>query len=268
MLKSVNDINNFKLKFFNKLLKIRGNNPLFDKFLLNIPLANTGYVIGGFLRDIVNNRESRDIDIVFDISQEKLIGFLESSGLTYKVNRMSGVKILLKEFEADIWTINNNWAFKNKVVKKNDNNILESLANGCFYNYDSLVINIRKGTVSVKNYNDFVNSNQLDILRKADAYKNRNPTWEANILRALYIKKLYNVNFSENCLSYLARKVLELNTCFEDPAMRINDIKSKYDKYSNLLSDQEIFDGISQLCYEFGSLSRKNIDQNQMSLNL
>ena len=266
MLKSINDVNSFKRKFFNKLLKIRDSNPIFNEFLLSILVENTGYVVGGFLRDIINNRESRDIDIVFDISQEKLIALLEVSNLSYKVNRMSGVKILLNEFEADIWTIKNNWAFKSKVVKKNDEYILESLADGCFYNYDSLVINIHKGTVNVKNYNCFVDSKKLDILRKADVYKNRNPTWEANILRALYIKKLYNVDFSDNCLTYLARKVLELNTSFDDPTIRINTIKAKYDKYSNMLSDQEIFDGISQVCYEFGSLIKT--DKNQTSLFL
>lgn len=268
MLKSINDINSFKRKFFNKLWALRIANPVFDEFLLNMLIENTAYVIGGFLRDIANGRESRDIDIVFDVSQEKLIRILEESKLTYKVNRMLGVKILLNEFEADIWTIKNNWAFKSKVIKKNDEYILESLANGCFYNYDSLIINIHKGIINVKNYNDCANYNKLDILRKVEVYKNRNPTIEANIIRALYIQKLHNIKFSDNCLIYLVRRILQLKDDFEDPIGRINFVKVKYDKYSKLLNDQEIADSISKLFLEFSILNKRNIIKNQTLLDI
>mgnify|MGYP002790647147 CR=1 FL=1 len=79
MLKPINNIIKYKQSFFEKLNKLKDANPLFDVFLGKIFIEDNGYVVGGFLRDIILNRESRDIDIVFSIDQNKLLTYLKES---------------------------------------------------------------------------------------------------------------------------------------------------------------------------------------------
>lgn len=268
MLKPARDITKIKLMVYTKFWSLRNENPLFNHFISNIRPEHQIYIIGGFLRDTINGQQSRDIDMVFDISQEKLLAALDASGLNYKTNRMAGIKIHLKDFEADIWTVKNNWAFKSKVVKKNDNYILDSLADGCFYNYDSLVMNLNSGNARVKNYNECVLLRQLDILKKRDVYKERNPTIEANILRAIYINKLFNIEFSDNCLSYLATKALKINSNIDEAAKQINSVKNKYPKYLRTLKDQDVVRRLKKIVVTFDKLNKEGLNKSQTSLNL
>lgn len=268
MLKPERDIEKFKLKVYTKFWSLQNENPLFNNFISNIRKDHQIYIVGGFLRDTINKFQSRDIDMVFDIGQEELFSALSDSGLAYKINRMFGAKVELKDFEADIWTIKNNWAFKSKVIKKNDDRILDSIADGCFFNYDSLVLNVNSGNARIKNYNDCVISKKLDILKKSDVYKERNPTGEANILRALYIKKLFNIEFSDNCLYYLARKVLKIDSNLDEASKKINLVKNKYPKYQLNLDDRDVNTSLSEILKAFDTLNKKGFDESQISLHL
>lgn len=268
MLKPVKDIAKLKLMFFTKFWSLQNENPLFMQLLSKIREDHNVYVVGGFIRDIINNRQSRDIDMVFDITQEKLMSALEDSNLSYKINRMSGVKILLNNFEADMWTLKNNWAFKSKVIKRNEDKILDNIADGCFYNYDSLVIDINSGNLRAKYYNECVVNKKLDILKKSIIYKERNPTVAANILRALYLNKLHDIGYSDNCMVYIAKKTLKVSSNFNESVKQINLVKTKYPKYSNVLSDEEVFQELSNLLRKFDALNKIGMDNSQISLNL
>lgn len=270
MLKPITDVGHLKLKFFAKFWALQKENPKFNIFLTSIRNSHDGYVLGGFLRDIINGNKSRDIDLVFNITQEQLIDALTNSGLEFRINRMSGIKVILNNFEADIWTIKNNWAFKSKVIKIKDDRILDNIADGCFYNYDSLVMNINNGNARVKHYNDCVILKKLDILKKRPVYKERNPTVEANILRALFLNKVYNIDYSDNCISYLAKKLMKLNSDIELAAKKINLVKQKYPKYTAALSEQVTLEMLISLLKRFDELNKAgtNFSQTALDLNL
>ena len=208
----------------------------------------TAYVVGGFIRDSINNKKSRDLDMITSIPHSQLNELLESSKLKYTVNRMLGIKINLNNFEVDIWSIDNNWAFRDSVVKRNDDYILDNISDGCFYNYDGLVINIHTNNFRCNHYNDFVKNRKLDIIQKNDTYKSKNPTIEANILRAIYLNEIYGVDITPNCMSYLVKMISNISENYSIEE-RLNLYLNKYEKYNKALSIEYVLETIKLIKY-------------------
>lgn len=207
MLHQITDYSLFKEKFLQKFNLVLSENPQV-KEIFSILLQNgTAFIIGGFLRDIANDEKSRDIDVMFSVSAHEIQQVIIESHLNYTVNRFGGVKILSNNFQFDLWSIDNNWYFKEKLIKTKKLNNVDNIASGLFYNYDSLVIDIQSLKMSVRYYNRCVKKNVLDINRKNKDYKKQNPTVEANIIRAFFLKEQFNLSFSDDCADYLIRRI-------------------------------------------------------------
>lgn len=217
--------------------------PVLKKIIYEIFNYGTAYVVGGYFRDFLNNKESRDIDIIVDVKDIKLIDIIKNIGCKYSQNRHKGIKIDLGETVVDLWSLENNWAFKNGLVKLNDNDKLRSIAKGCFFNYDSLVINLKDYKYNMEYFNDFLNNRELDILQKTNRYKNLNPTTEANIVRAFYIKEKCNIRFSNNLMKYIITRTIVLAD--KDGLSGFFDIKNNYEKYQDLDNAKLLKDLIS-----------------------
>lgn len=213
------------------------------------------YVVGGFFRDFLTNKQSRDIDVIVDIPNDILIDIIKNNNLEYSTNRHGGIKIIKDLYNIDIWTIENNWAFKNKLVKLNEDDKLKSIANGCFYNYDSLVINLSKFSYNIQNFSNFFESNRLDILQTTPKYKNLNPSIEANILRAIYLQKLYGSVVSNNTYYYLYNKVGYLKDKKIDVINHLLKTKAEYKKYE-FISKNDLIDFINKI-YEEGNPNKQ-----------
>jgi hypothetical protein len=222
-----------KEKIIQRLFYVLKENHELQELLYNLFVEGTAFIVGGFIRDAILNKISRDLDIVVTSSHAKLSDLIFSSGLSFKENRFNGFKIFINDWEIDIWSIEDNWAFRTNVVSKNENKLLESIAKGCFYNYDSLVMNINSAKINIKHYNKFLETNTLDIIQKRTLYKKLNPSIEANILRAFYIKNLYNVSFSCNCQSYLSSRIGYLNDKYGSAIERLLIVKYSYPKYDS-----------------------------------
>ncbi|GHT23277.1 hypothetical protein AGMMS4957_14610 [Bacteroidia bacterium] len=230
---------NFKERF-NLLLK---KEKVFNDLMRELKNSDSqAYVVGGFFRDVIcDKKESRDIDIIVDIidGNTRLLEIVQSLNCDFTTNRHGGIKISLNKITVDLWSIENNWAFKENLVKLNENYKLNSIAKGCFFNYDSLVINLHDFSYSLKYYNDFQKSKTLDIIKKSPSYKNLNPTTEANIIRAIYIKHVCNSDYSEDTMDYIVKKLGELRDKYDNYIQRILEVKSNYPKYGQL-SDTDI----------------------------
>jgi len=248
MLRVVEDINQYKELFARKFQIVLADNPKFRSFIYEAFIYGTAYVVGGYLRDILMHKESRDIDIILTIPNNKIIEILKNSHLEFNINRLSGIKIKLNKIDADIWSIDNNWAFANNLVKRNDDYILKNIANGSFYNYDSLVLNVHSRNFNFNNYNDFVKTKTLDIIQKLDSYKLLNPTIEANILRAFYLRKVFNIDYSNNCNNYLISRIGFLKDKYGSTVDRLLELKKKYVKYDSIINKKDIIDTIDY-CY-------------------
>jgi hypothetical protein len=248
MLNVIEDKILFKKLFAARFREVLNEHSEFNKFILNLFVHGTAYVVGGFVRDSINNKKSRDLDMIASVSHKQLEYLLKDSKLNYSINRMLGIKIELNNFEVDIWSIDNNWAFRDAVVKRNEDYILDNISDGCFYNYDGLVINIHTNNFRSNHYNDFVNNNQLDIIQKSKSYKSKNPTVEANVLRAIYLNEMFGVNITPNCMSYLVKMFSNVseNHVLKD---RLNLYLNKYEKYKKVLSIEDVMDAIKLIKY-------------------
>lgn len=248
MLKLIEDSKEFKKQFYRKFRAVLNSHTIFKSFFYELSVESKIYVVGGFVRDTINSKESRDLDMMVSISHTRLEELLKNSKLDYKINRMLGVKILLENFEVDIWSIEHNWAFRDSVVKLNDNFILENISDGAFYNYDGLVINVHSLNYRVNHYNDFVKHRRLDIIQKRVIYKKRNPTIESNILRAIYLNEVYGVDFSINSMTYLIKMIENISENF-DLKERLSLYLLKYEKYQKILTIDKVMDIINVMKY-------------------
>lgn len=214
--------------------------------LYQILAEGTAYMIGGYVRDVFEGVASRDLDIVVDINKERLREIVDSDSCIKQFNRFGGVKLKLSNLDVDVWSFDSNWAFKNKLVKLNENEKLNSLAKGCFYNYDALVVNVSKFTYNTKYYEAFIDERRLDILQKRSVYKNLNPTIEANILRAIFINKKYEIQFTSHLKEYLYQKMLSLNDIYGDAVSRLLFVRETYPKYTSV-SKEDIVSAYEKL---------------------
>ncbi|NOU19291.1 MAG: hypothetical protein HOO91_17170 [Bacteroidales bacterium] len=236
-----------KDKFNLSFSELLNNNSSLKYLLYEIFVYGSAYIVGGYLRDLINDKSSRDIDIIIDLKHEKLLELLRDSNSIYAINRHNGIKIQYKNVEVDMWSIENNWAFKNNLVKLNDEKKLNSIAKGCFYNFDALVINLHTSNLDIKYYNDFIKNNCLEILQSSPLYKNLNPTTEANILRAFYLRKLYNIDYSSNTKQYLIKKIGNIRDRNKNSINKLLETKLKYPKYDNTLSNDDLYFYINEL---------------------
>ena len=213
--------------------------PILRGIIFDVLLKGRAYIVGGFVRDVINDRENRDLDIIIDIPPKELKGILENYNCEECINRLGGAKLKLQNVEVDVWSIDNNWAFANNLVKLNDNDKLNSIAKGCFYNYDALVVSVPKFMYNIRYYNEFFDKKELNILQKNSLYKKLNPTVEANIIRAVYIKKLYNIDFSDNLKDYMINEILTLRDKYDGVVQHLLSIKSLYQKY-DIITETDI----------------------------
>jgi len=252
------DLNDIKKPFFNHF-KEQMKHENFLHFFYEVFMLGSVYVVGGYLRDFLNNRPSRDIDVIVDIEKESLIKILSDFDFEYSINRHGGVKVKLKSIEADIWTISSNWAFKNELVKLNEEDKLNSIAKGCFYNYDSLVINLNKLHLNLRYYKEFLESNKLNILQESPPYKLKNPSIEANILRAIYLRELFNCELTENTSHYLSKRIGYLEDNYKNAIERLLSIKEAYPKY-HFIEKHHISRFIKYLNTDFNNKNQLTFD--------
>lgn len=255
MLKPISDYYLFKLNFKKEFYSFLEAYPAFKFFLYESLVEGTAYIVGGYLRDIANGKTSRDLDIIFNLPSNRLTTILTNSKLKFKINRMGGVKINLYDYQVDLWNFENNWSFRNKLVKLNEQYIVENIAEGCFYNFDSIVININNLELCSKYYNECIEKRELDIIQKNDNYKKLNPTIEANILRAIFLHVKYDLQYSKNCKDYLSRRLFHLKYQYQEFANHIIAIKRKYTKYDYELSDEVLIDNIKSIINDSSQLS-------------
>lgn len=254
----LNDINGIKKAFFYHFTEqMKREN--FLHFFYEVFTSGSAYIVGGYLRDFLNNKPSRDIDIIVDIEVELLIKILYDLNFDYSINRHGGVKIKLKTIEADVWTISNNWAFKNELVKLNEEDKLNSIAKGCFYNYDSLVINVNKLNINLRNYKDFLESKKLNILQESSYYKLKNPSMEANILRAIYLREIYDCDLTENTSHYIIKRLGYIGDNHKNVIERLLYIKNSYPKYE-FIKEYHILKFIKYLSTDFNSKNQLSFD--------
>jgi hypothetical protein len=248
-LRPIINIDFFKDEVRTGVSNLRVMNKSFNDLYVNLLKVGELFVIGGFLRNIANDKKNfRDIDLITTISTEKLVELIQFINLEYKINRLGGIKIEAEHTSIDVWSISTNWSFNKNRIKLDFNKtyrgdiLLKKIADGSFFNFDSLVMDLRNFNCSVSNYNSFVENKRLDILRKSGKYKYQNPTREGNILRAYFLYKKYNIELSEDTKAYILNELENIKSLnFKDGLESVLKKSQDYiGKYKGLISEDEL----------------------------
>lgn len=167
------------------------------------------YIIGGAVRDIIiKNKEPRDLDIIIDCKTEDEYEIEHAlQDIVYKKNRFGGYKIKLDNLEIDLWSTDNNWAFKENILENKEDNIQRST----FLDFDSPVYDLLNDSLRVDYFNSAMISSKIDITLN-EKYLMRNPTPEINILRMFIIKQDWNLMFSDLVEEYIKYNI----ECWEE----------------------------------------------------
>lgn len=153
-------------------------------------------LVGGAIRDFAYLRTPRDIDIIVDSKESDFDDALKS--FENRKNRFGGYKVFLDEIEFDIWGINHNWAFKEKILDTQ----FENISKGTFYNFDALAFNINTSNLDADVFVKSMKEKTLEITLQ-DEYIEQNPTPEVNIVRAFIIHKYWGLRFSNKVINYI-----------------------------------------------------------------
>lgn len=168
-----------------------------DNFFNKLETYGNIIIIGGSIRDIVlNGKDPRDIDIILDSEAIQIDDVFE--GMEYTQNRFGGYKAVYNQQEFDVWSIINNWAFKTKILDAT----IENIPKGCFFNLDATYFNLSTGLGDAQYFSEALYRKQLDIVLD-DEHIYTNPFPEINIVRAIVLKKEYNVTYSKKVETYI-----------------------------------------------------------------
>lgn len=190
------------------------------------------YLIGGVLREYKDNetiRELRDADFIINVVNDelwnKMLEEYQPNG-----NNFDGYKFHCEnDFLVDIWEIDKTWAYRNEIVAFDRDNYLESLPKTVFLNMDSIIYDLSTDTWYDEIYQQAIKSKVVDIVLKD------NPHVELNILRALVLRRRYQMIYSDE-LRNLILKYINEDEDFVDLMMNI-----QYNRYhKEVLSKEDI----------------------------
>lgn len=255
----------FKRIFLAQFEKTREENPSLNKFIYEISLFHNIYIVGGFLRNVINGEKPRDLDLIVRMSKDELDDTVRLCFKEFAENRLGGYKIQLEKIAIDVWSIDDNWAFKKELVKNIEANYVEKIAEGTFFNYDSLVLDLHKFRSSFKHYNFCAINKELDILKKNSKYKKLNPTREANVLRAFYLRRKYGLSYSVQLRKYILEQLNYLSQVDQNYTFKLVQLLNKYQKYQDYLSESIIDLLIKEI---YNPPSHKDPDRNNQQFQL
>lgn len=203
-------------------------------------LEETGniYFIGGVLREFRDNHDIihlRDIDIIIDIKKgerwKKLL-----SEYDVGTNRFGGYKLFCSGLIVDIWPLGETWAYKNQIIKCKPAKYVECLTSTVFLNIDAIVYDMSRNVWYDSGYREAMESKVLDVVLEC------NPAIPLNIIRAIVLKKRYDLAYSTK-LKYIIRKEMHEKENFFDMLM---DIQMKRYK-KEILTKESIEDELLQI---------------------
>lgn len=217
--------------------RINTDYPALDAFIH--ALGSDVYLVGGYVRDSLIGKDSRDIDILVDMPAFEIECCLKKESVSYRKNHFGGFKFFLGK-EIDLWSIEDNWAFKSGYVPALHQNMLHSIAQGCFYNYDSLVVNYNTLEYDLSNYIGFLRTKVLKIVIGENDYTWGNPTALANIYRALWISERTGAILSERVQDYMGSVLGEHIDASDNYLEILNSKLLEYPKYQGTVDDFDV----------------------------
>lgn len=167
--------------------------------------------VGGTVRDLILDMESRDIDIVVDCNDFELFNMLKSLNfIEYSRNRFGGYQIVFPSWKPiDVWPIRNTWAFEAGIVEVGGD-VFASFLKTTFLDIDAVLIVFPDVRILSDNlFNAFSNGFiELNL--------SKNPSPFAASIRSICISEKYRLgvgpvlkNYIDTYLDLNCRKSLD-----------------------------------------------------------
>lgn len=162
------------------------------------------FLIGGAIRDAINDKSPRDLDIVlFDDNDKRLANVLTDEGIVYRRNAFHGYKLIFENTSIDVWLLKDHYVFRNNIYKANRENILKST----LINYDSLIYDLNKGILYSEYYDECLNNKVIDFVGKKKIIE-ANPKPILSIIKVMLIKRDKDFQFSDKVKKYIAEQFM------------------------------------------------------------
>ncbi len=195
-------------------------------------------MIGGILREYRDRgviQDLRDIDIIIDV---KNIDCWEEILKKYcpKRNSFGGYKLICSELIVDIWLLEETWAYREKYIVCGPEEYVQNLPETVFLNIDAIIYDLKRDIWYDEKYQEAMNCKIIDVVLE------KNPQILLNIVRAMVLKKKYEMSFSER-FTEIIRNQMEKNPNFVEELLEIQ--KARYQK--TILSRDEIETELSDL---------------------
>lgn len=202
-------------------------------------LLKTGevYAVGGMLREFKDNGkiiDLRDADFSVHIKNREMWNALLEK-IPYTRNNFGGYKFLCSGFIIDVWNVKETWAFRENIIEVEEGKYFEKLAQSVFLNVDAIVYDFINDRWNDMIYQQAMEKRELGVVLKS------NPFVELNILRAMVLRKRYEMFYSNELKDLIATHSVKNNFC----NILIEMQKRRYKKY--VLPEEDILHEI-ELC--------------------
>lgn len=176
------------------LQRIRGLRGLaaVDSLLTDLVELGEVVIVGGGPRDWLLGKEPRDLDFVVNTRQGALASVLEPRQV--RRNRYGGYKLLVENFQVDVWSLEATWAFSYLRVKSPT---LDDLPRTAFYNVDAIAVSILDGTVYDGGFEAAVRDKELSVIFA------ENPFPVLCAARGLALAKRYGFRLGRSVVQYI-----------------------------------------------------------------
>lgn len=196
---------NFKKQIYHEDLKkvdryiskLKEENSQLDTLLDRLTDVGESILLGGALRDIILKEDiPRDLDFI--VNTESDLDHLFGSEFKYTKNRFGGYKVNIESIEVDIWRMEDHWAFKENVIKKDKRNLKHTT----FLNFDAIFYTVGSEVIDSEMFNSCIRKNCLDITLD-DKFVYLNPSSDINVLRMLNIIHEWELKLSNKSYKYI-----------------------------------------------------------------
>ncbi len=124
------------------------------------------YLVGGACREYKDHSDFeylRDVDIVIDITDKKAFEKITHE-YPLRKNRFGGYKFFCEGLTVDVWSIDDTWAFKEKMITCPRDEYIDRFKDTVFFNIDAIVYDWNNDSWIADKYTDVVSLKTLDIV--------------------------------------------------------------------------------------------------------
>lgn len=196
--------------------------PLLGELFAELLESGKCYIIGGALReykDYGTIQSMRDLDIVIQENREGRLAEICSRYNAVR-NAFNGYKVVCPGLAIDVWEIEDTWAFREGKVCCEKDDMPLALQETVFLNMDAIIYDVAQDVWYEEKYDEAMCSNVLDVVLED------NPCLSTNILRAMIIRKKYDMKYSDKLKETILGKFYRCGHKFIDELLELQ--KNKY----------------------------------------